>query len=199
MGCVKDILLVCEDDAHNAFVYQCMKTMGVKNLKWHIDKYTASRVRAHHGNRAEVIDRLKDTEYCAWRQRNAKCKVLLVAVIDADEDEINCAKQSLGASDWMADYSHLFVHIIPKRNIQTWVKLAESCSSDVPNESEDYKTTGIRSAAKSRDAAKKLTKIFMDKIANNGVNIPFEANPVWMTFFTQMEELRKALKVKPWI
>ena len=33
MGNAKDILLVCEDDAHRVFVYQCMKTLGVRDLK----------------------------------------------------------------------------------------------------------------------------------------------------------------------
>lgn len=198
MGNAKDILLVCEDDAHRVFVYQCMKTLGVRDLKWHFYDYTASRVRASHGNRAEVIERL-DKEYCGWQQRNAKCKVALIAVVDADLDEIETVKQSLCAARGAGKYESLFTCLIPKRNIQTWVALAESGTQNVPNENDDYKTTRTGCDDRAREAAKKLTKLFVEKLAYPDKIIAIEGNPAWQTFFAQMSVLREVLMEKPWI
>lgn len=198
MGNAKDILLVCEDDAHRVFVYQCMKTLGVRDLKWHFYDYTASRVRASHGNRSEVIERI-GKEYSGWQQRNAKCKVALIAVVDADLDEIETVKQSLCAARGVGKYESLFTCLIPKRNIQTWVALAESGTQNVPNEKDDYKTTRTESDDRAREAAKKLTKLFMEKLVEPDKSIPVEENPAWRTFFMQLSNLRDVLKEKPWI
>lgn len=198
MGTAKDILVVCEDGAHRAFVRQCLKSLGVKDLKWHWYDYTASKVRTKHGNRAEVIERLANNEYDEWKRRNASRKVLLIAVIDADGDEIGVALQRLNPPK-DGTCADRFVALIPKRNIQTWVVLAESGSGSEPNENDDYKTSSTKDEDRARVSARKLTALFNERRRDPGADIGISDNPAWHTFWAQMETLHRTLVVGSWI
>ena len=198
MGCSKDILVVCEDDAQRAFVRQCIKSLGVADLKWHWHDYTASNVRAKHGNRAEVIERLVNNEYDEWQRRNAVRKVLLIAVVDADDDDIEVARRLLKVPQ-CAISGRLFVSLIPKRNMQTWVELAESGSQSEPNEADDYKTTSNKSDSRARDAAKALMSLFLRSLTTPDFKNHVADNPVWQTFSMQIRSLRSALMAGPWL
>lgn len=181
----KDVVLVCEDAAHKAFVYSCLSKLGVDDLKWHITAYVASQER-QGGNRDDVIERLSGTEFGSWESRCARHKVLLVAVIDADEDSLTDARSLLPTS---ALYGDLFAVVIPRRNIQTWVELSrDGASATSPDEDTDYKRTATKSDKIAKGAAKILLSWYLDS--------PPEAiaeNPVWKTFTKQMSDLKQSI------
>ncbi len=183
----KDVVLVCEDAAHKAFVYTCLSKLGVEDLKWHIATYVASQER-QGGNRDDVIERLNGTEFGSWESRCARHKVLLVTVIDADGDSLTTARSLLPTSTL---YKNLFAVVIPRRNIQTWVELSrDGASATSPDEDTDYKRTATKSDKSAKNAAKMLLSWYQDA--------PPEAiaeNPVWKTFAKQMSELKQSISV----
>ena len=141
---------------------------------------------------------MANNEYDEWQRRNASRKVLLIAVIDADSDEISVALQRLNPpKDSMC--ADRFVALIPKRNIQTWVVLAESGSGSEPNENDDYKASSTRDEDKARASAKKLTALFNERIRAPSADIGISDNPAWQTFWAQMGVLRQALIAGSWI
>lgn len=199
MGCARDIIVVCEDRAHRAFVRQCLKSLGVRNLEWHWQDYTASIKRAEHGNRSEVISRLENNEYGEWLRRNSRTMTLLIAVIDADGDDINVARRKLKVPQNTNVENNLFVAVIPKRNIQTWVELANSNSPGTTDDCTDYKTNVNKTEECAKYAARRLMERFNSQITNPGANLSLQGNVVWLAFRSQMNQLRVALQLKPWI
>jgi len=182
----RDVLLVCEDTAHKAFVYSCLATLGIEDLKWHVDAYVASLAR-QGGNRDDVIARLNGTEFAAWKSRCARHKVLLVVVLDADDDPSADVRALLPAP---THYGEMFAVVIPKRDIQTWVELAiNGKSSAVPDEQTDYKRAATRSDARAKDAAKTLLSWYQGTVPK-----AISENAVWKTFASQMEDLQQAIK-----
>lgn len=183
----KDVVLVCEDTAHKAFVYSCLSKLGVEDLKWHVVSYVAS-LKRHGGNRDDVIERLNRTEFDSWESRCARHKVLLVAVIDADGDSLTAARSLLPTSTL---YGDLFAVVIPRRNIQTWVELSrDGASATSPDEEADYKRTATKSDKSAKNAAKMLLSWYQDAPPD-----AIAENPVWKTFAKQMSELKQAIGV----
>lgn len=188
MGNCKDIILVCEDTAHQSFVRMCLTQFNVKNLNWHLEGYVASRQRRQDGNRDEAMSRLSTVEFPAWQKRLGRHKTLLIAVLDADDESQDELRRKLPV-----DSSPLYVVVIPKRNIQTWVQLADVVDGNDqnwPDETIDYKKTSNQSDKRAREAAEVLMKKF-----NRCDQEPENDNEVWKIFKEQMKVLKKGLDV----
>ena len=187
MGNSKEIVLICEDNAHSVFVYACLRELRVRNLTSRFFPKIAA-CQHHGGNREDAIHMLH-VEFSDWEHRLASKKIVLIIAIDADEDSIEqlCTRFPTPSKN-----SDLFVTVIPKRNIQTWVALGKAIAkrdqASLPNENDDYKKTSTKTKACAKKAAKTLISEFIQPSGS------WENTSVWQTFHDQMSALKAALK-----
>ena len=161
----KNIVLLCEDDPQERFVAQCLASFGAQNLKRRLLRVNASR-EVHGGNVGFVERRAVDEEN-AWEKRNHRTKTLLVVVADADaafsrEERRERLPKGTG--------SELHVVVIPKRNIETWIKLGlefDTASTNLSDQT-DYKCP----AYSNQPAPKNAAKVLCDILSRRGTDLP---------------------------
>lgn len=153
MANAKNIVLLCEDDPQEQFVSECLARIGVCNLKHRMERINASRTV--HGGNVEYVENRAVVEASAWSVRNSKAKTLLVIVADADEKLSRDQRRNRLPS---GNGAELLVVVIPKRNIETWVKLGLERDPEkaVLSDQEDYKSPRYSCAPSPRRAAEVL-------------------------------------------
>lgn len=184
----KDIRLVCEDEALHTFVYNCISQLGMPHLTHRVTSDIAS-CKKRGGNRTDAINWVLNEELPAWKSVLTFKKAVLIIAIDADEDSIEELRAKFPIPSKNSD---LFVTVIPKRNIQTWVALGKAIAkrdqASLPNENADYKKTSTKTKACAKKAAETLIPEFIQPSGS------WENAQVWQTFHDQMSALRAALK-----
>lgn len=188
MSNLKDIRLVCEDEALHTFVYNCISQLGMPYLTHRVKSDIAS-CKKRGGNRTDAINRVLNEELPAWKSLLTFKKAVLIIAIDADEDSIEELRAKFPTPSKNSDF---FVTVIPKRNIQTWVALGKAIAkrdqASLPNENDDYKKTSTKTKACAKKAAKTLISEFIQPSGS------WENTSVWQTFHDQMSALKAALK-----
>lgn len=186
MGATKKIVLACEDAQQSSFISECLKKLGAKKLKRDLYPWIAAREEPS-GNVDSVIQRVTDVEFPAWQSRCPACTTLLLVVADADTksipDRVACFPP-IGTSSWR----DLYVIIVPKRNIETWVVLSRGVMVD---EATDYKNRQTTASDVAKNAAGQLMEWFLD---THLLPSPLSSHPVWGTFRDAMEHLRIGLR-----
>lgn len=186
MGATKKIVLACEDAQQSSFISECLKNLGAKKLKRDLYPWIAAREEPN-GNVDTVIKRVTDVEFPAWQSRCPSCTTLLVVVADADmksiPDRVACFPTCENSS-----LCNLYVIIVPKRNIETWVVLPNGMEVD---ETTDYKNSRTTASDVAKNAASQLMKWFLH---GNHLPPPLANHPVWGTFCDAMERLRTGLR-----
>ena len=189
MGVTRKIILVCEDQQQETFLSVCMKGLGVSSLHRHIVKWTASKEELG-GNVNSVINRVNDFEFKSWQAVCQVRKTLLVVVADADEEKSVAERMADFPTADVKDDKRLYVVVVPKRNIETWIALGLNLKNVTSiNEETDYKGPKMTAHGASRSAAKILTGILGSpdaKVANN---------QVWHTFADTMSRLRTGISI----
>lgn len=188
MGCMKNIVLVCEDVAHRNFVTACLKELGVRQLNHKLAAWVAG-TELVGGNVDSVIERVKTLEFPNWEVRCKSTKVLLVVVADADADTI--AKRRLDFPVSTSNRADLFVVVIPRRNIETWVRLGRGLGKpSLVNDTCDYKSKSTQNSKKVKDAVAQLFAVL------NAAKIPasLSGHAVWAAFEAAMSDLSKGIK-----
>jgi hypothetical protein len=145
------IILLCEDRAQEGLTRAFLKECGMKSLKY------ALKARVV-GGFSFVLDQFaKELKACRI-QRKAKTNTLLIVLIDADllsvekrRDELLKRATSAGLEKFGDDEPAVL--LIPKRNIETWLK---SLHDQNVNEEDDYKGRKKPSKEDFRLAAKTL-------------------------------------------
>ena len=185
MVATKKIVLACEDAQQSSFISECLKQLGAK--KWKRDLYPWIAAREEpNGNVDSVIKRVTDVEFPAWQSRCPSCTTLLVVVADADTKSIpdrTACFPMCGNSPW----GNLYVIVVPKRNIETWVILSSGTNVD---ESTDYKNRKTTAPDIAKKAASQLMEWFRHP---NSLPSSLSNHPVWKTFHDAMERLRTGL------
>lgn len=186
MGVTKKIVLACEDAQQSSFVSECLKKLGAKKLKRDLYPWIAAREEPN-GNVDSVIKHVTDVEFPAWKSRCPSCTTLLVVVADADTKSIPARMDCFpprGDSPW----GNLYVIVVPKRNIETWVVLSNGTEVD---ETTDYKNSRTTASDVAKNAASRLLDWFLHA---NLLPLSLSDNPVWGTFRDAMEDLRTGLR-----
>lgn len=189
MGVTRKIVLVCEDQQQEMFLTTCMKELGVSSLHRHIAKWIASKEELG-GNVESVINRVNDFEFRSWQAICTTRKSLLVVVADADEGKSvgeRTAEFPVAGAD---DDKKLYVVIVPKRNIETWIALGLNLKNCMAiNEDTDYKD----SKTTARGAGKKAAKALTEQLGSPDRKVA--SNQVWRTFADAMERLRVGINL----
>lgn len=189
MGVTRKIVLLCEDQQQETFLTTCMKELGASFLHRHIVKWIASKEELG-GNVESVINRVNNYEFRSWQAICAKRKLLLVVVADADEGQSVVERAAEFPAAGANDDNKLYVVIVPKRNIETWIALGlnlKNCAAI--NEDTDYK--GSKTTA--RGAGKKAAKVLTEQLDSPDRKVA--NNQVWTTFADAMERLRVGISI----
>jgi len=125
MSKASQIIILCEDKAHEVFVKRFLKK------GWSV-KPRAIRVRPYPGGKGSGKKHVTDKvcqEVEALRKRHAS--TVLLVVQDADELSIEQVKANLDAklSSSRMSYEHI-AYIIPKWHIQTWIAYLDEVNID---------------------------------------------------------------------
>jgi hypothetical protein len=116
-----------------------MRCCGLNtNEPWLISRIASERV---HGGNVHWVLREFPRELYACRQRQARARTLLIVVVDADGNSIEKRYRELtkaleGAELKAMDSSDPAAILIPKRHIETWIRVATGHDA---NESDSYK------------------------------------------------------------
>ena len=189
MGVTRKIILVCEDQQQEIFLTTCMKELGVASLHRHIVKWIASKEELG-GNVKSVINRVNDFEFKSWQAVCAIRKSLLVVVADADEIKSVGERMAEFPVAGIGDDNSLYVVIVPKRNIETWVALGLSLKNCMAiNEDADYKDSKTTACG----AGKRAAKVLVGQLG--APNRKVANNQVWNTFADAMERLRVGINI----
>lgn len=185
MGATKKIVLACEDAQQSSFISECLRKLSAKKLKRDLYPWIAAREEPN-GNVDSVIKHVKDVEFPAWQSRCPSCATLLVVVADADTksipDRVSCFPSRENSL-----LSNLYVIIVPKRNIETWVVLSNGTGVD---EITDYKNAKTTASDVAKNAASQLMEWFLHA---NRLPSSLANHPVWRTFHDAMECLKTGL------
>lgn len=131
------VLVLVEDSRHATFVRRYLKRLGFTNHGVRIEPLPAGRGCGEQWVR-ENYSRL--VRQC--RSRSSRAATALIVAIDADtgtvNDRVNQLRRGLDQTGLAArDAREKIVHLIPRRNIETWV-LCLNGRTDVEEE-DDYK------------------------------------------------------------
>lgn len=149
----KNIILLCEDDAQEQFIVKCLERFGATNLKHRLVRINASR--EIHGGNVGFVEERAVPETIAWEAKNRRTRTLLVIAADADA---TCSREQRRNRLPRIYNSALFVVIIPKRNIETWIKLGQEPDpvKAILSDQLDYKSPDCSCAPAPRQAAEVL-------------------------------------------
>ena len=132
------VIILAEDERHQRFATQYLQRMGVPRHALRLASLPAGKGCGEQWVRVQYAREVK-----TYRARAARAKSALMVVIDADADAVEKRAEQLKTELTQAGLSHRaameeIVHMIPKRNIETWILYL--AGSDV-DESSDYKQT----------------------------------------------------------
>ena len=166
-----------------------MKELGASSLHRHIVKWIASKEEPG-GNVESVINRVNSFEFRSWQAICAIRKSLLIVVADADEGKSVVERTTDFPVAGDNDEKKLYVVIVPKRNIETWIALGLNLKNSAAiNETTDYKD----STTTARGAGKKAAKVLTDQL--DSPNRKLVNNQVWSTFADAMARLRTGINI----
>ncbi|MGL6226683.1 MAG: hypothetical protein ACRC10_08665 [Thermoguttaceae bacterium] len=135
-------ILLCEDKLHGVFVKRFLKKNGVtRNQIREIPCPNGKKAGEQHVRNQYPIE----LKLC--RQRNTKASTLLIVVVDADLGLVEEHDRELDEAARKEDISprtssDKVVHIIPKRNIETWFAFLDperGSEEKAIDEEKDYK------------------------------------------------------------
>ncbi|MDM8549712.1 hypothetical protein QUF72_06535 [Desulfobacterales bacterium HSG2] len=115
------IVLLCEDSQHEAFVRRFLKGMGWNTREMRVEKSPSKEGSAEQWVRENFPRELK-----IYRQRRQKAASALIAMIDADNKEVQeridefktaCNLQQM---PFRTDDEEVAL-VVPRRNIETWI------------------------------------------------------------------------------
>ena len=147
---VSSIIILCEDDAHSALVRSYMKECGLNAESPCCKPIVASR-EVHGGNVKWVLNEFPRQFAAVQARHKAHANTLLIVVADADDQSVSDRINQLRRSSPHTN-SDPVVLLIPKRNVETWIRLALN-PKELLTESDDYKPrrldkSQLRAAAK---------------------------------------------------
>ena len=148
------IVLLCEDSQHEAFIRRFLKGMGYNTRELRVEKSPSGRGAADHYVRNTFPKELK-----AYRDRSHRAASALIAMIDADGNEvqgrISELKQECQSEGVLFRGPDEAVAIaVPKRNIETWI---HHLNGEQVNETDRYSKLGIERGCK--PAVRKLLQL----------------------------------------
>ena len=122
------IVLLCEDSQHEAFVRRFLTGMGWNTRELRIEKSPSAIGSAEQWVREKFSDELK-----IYRQRQSKAASALIAITDADSHSVEERKSdfSIACSEKQIPFrqeNEAVAIVVPKMNIETWIKYFESGS-----------------------------------------------------------------------
>jgi hypothetical protein len=130
------IVLLCEDNQHEAFVRRFLKKMGSKNSR----ELRVQKSPTASGSAEQFVREMFPEELKAYRHRSTQAASALVAVVDADVktcseriDEFRTECNNLGMPFRYGNEAVAIV--IPKRNIETWIHYL---NGERVNEDDEY-------------------------------------------------------------
>lgn len=138
------VIVLGEDACHTRLVYRFLLHVGILRHQIRIETSPPG-----HGAGEQWVRESYVREVIACRRRTAsKGKTALVVVLDADTQEVKERLRGLAQSlvdnkqPSMDEKSDSVAHLIPKRNVETWILSLNKISVD---ESQDYKGTRNKS------------------------------------------------------
>ncbi len=129
-----EFVVLAEDERHQRLVRRYLqrlyKSPAIRNRE-----LPSSRGCGEQWVRERYVAEVKD-----YRRRSAHAKTVLIVAIDADNHDVDWRARQLRESLKQADLrqrekSEAIVHLIPKRNVETWILCLNDKSVD---ESTDY-------------------------------------------------------------
>lgn len=115
------VVVLPEDKRHQQFVRRFLYRMGFSKHEIVMEAISGGR-----GSGEQWVRRSYPTQVRAYRRRSARAQTALMVVIDADTHGVERRLRQLRdalAHEGLAERSEdeAIVHLIPKRNIETWI------------------------------------------------------------------------------
>lgn len=140
MSRASEYIILHEDKLHLVFVQYFLKKLGV-----HYRLIRAIPCPKGKGSGEQHVRTRYPEELKAYRSRAVRARTVLIVVIDADSDSLEDHNRELdnsarGNGVEPRTPQENVVHLIPKRNIETWLAyLADPDSGGIDEEKSDYK------------------------------------------------------------
>lgn len=165
MSKASQIIILCEDKAHEVFVKHFLKKWGVKPRAIRVPSYPNGK-----GSGKKHVEDNISPEAETLRRRHAL--TILLAIQDADELSVDQIKSNLDAKLLSPrDVNELIAYIIPKWHIQTWIAYLDG--KNVNEADKDTYKNMYGKLSESKDAHP-----LIDKLADNcRKNIQLESPP----------------------
>ena len=152
MGCLKkasQIVVIAEDELHQRFVRRYLYRLNYSNREIRFTDLPSGR-----GCGEQLVRKLYAAEVKAFRRRSATAETALIVVIDADTTNVDRRRAQLKE---LLDENGLnprrdderIAHIIPKRNIETWIYCLRGDSVDEDTDYKNHSTLDPKLAAES--------------------------------------------------
>ncbi|MBW2741735.1 MAG: hypothetical protein JRE64_23475 [Deltaproteobacteria bacterium] len=115
------IVLLCEDSQHEAFIRRFLKGMG-----WNTREIRVEKSPSALGSAEQWVREKFPHELMAYRQRRQRAASALIAMIDADNRDVQDRINEFGeacnsmAIAFRTDDEAVAI-AVPKRNIETWI------------------------------------------------------------------------------
>ncbi len=177
MSKASQIIILCEDKAHEVFVKHFLKKWGVKPRAIRVPTYPNGK-----GSGKKHVEDNISTEAEALRSRHAS--TILLVIQDADQLSVDQIKANLNAKLLSPRDDHEpIAYIIPKWHIQTWIAYLDG--KNVNEEDKNIYKNMYGKLSESKDAHQ-----FIDKLADHcRQNIQLETPPD--SLFAACEEFNR--------
>ncbi len=165
MSKASQIIILCEDKAHEIFVKHFLKKWGVKPRAIRVPPYPNGK-----GSGKKHVEDSISVEAEALRRRHAS--TILLVIQDADERSVDQIKSRLDAKILPPrDDNERIAYIIPKWHIQAWIAYLDR--KNVNEADKDTYKNMYGKLSESKDAHP-----FIDRLADNcRQNIQLESPP----------------------
>jgi hypothetical protein len=165
MSKASQIIILCEDKAHEVFVKHFLKRWGIKPRAIRVPPYPNGK-----GSGKKHVEDKISTEAEARRRRQAS--TILLVIQDADELSVHQIKSNLDAKLLSPrDNNEPIAYIIPKWHIQAWIAYLDG--KNVNEADKDTYKNMYGKLSESKDAHP-----FIDRLADNcRQNIKLESPP----------------------
>ena len=140
MSSPSQVVILVEDQRHQSFVRQFLYRAGF--FRHHLRLVSLPSGR---GSGEQWVRERYANEVIAYRTRSASAKTALIVAIDADTWSVNDRLEQLQQTLRQADLDdrkngEAIVHLVPKRNIETWILCL---TGDDVDEHSDYRATDV--------------------------------------------------------
>lgn len=164
MSKASQIIILCEDRAHEVFVKHFLKRWGVKSRAIRVPPYPNGK-----GSGKKHVEDNISSEAEALRRRHPS--TILLVIQDADELSVDQIKFNLNTKlSSPRDDNEPIAYIIPKWHIQAWIAYLDGMNV---NEMDKGTYKKYEKLSESKDAHP-----FIDKLADScRENIPLESPP----------------------